>query len=91
MLCEILYPENSDKARFDDLKKCAENDYVLNKAEYPRTVTSAKSILLKYQPNYESNRNSQPNRVRNQIMFAQHRETEDGEGDGKERIIRDPG
>ena len=91
MLCAILYPENSDKARFDDLKKCAENDYVLNKAEYPRTVTSAKSILLKYQPNYESNRNSQPNRVRNQIMFAQHRETEDGEGDGKERIIRDPG
>ena len=27
----ILYLENSDKAKFADLKKCSENDYVLNK------------------------------------------------------------
>ena len=33
MLCAILYMENSDKARFADLKKRIENDYVLNKAE----------------------------------------------------------
>ena len=40
MLCTTIYLENSDKARFADLKKCVENDYVLNKAEYPRTVTT---------------------------------------------------
>ena len=33
MLWAILYLENSDKARFYDLKKRIENDYVLNKAE----------------------------------------------------------
>ena len=33
MLYAILYMENSDKARFSDLKKHTENDYVLNKAE----------------------------------------------------------
>ena len=33
MLCAILYLENSDKSSFADLKKCVENDYVLNKAE----------------------------------------------------------
>ena len=33
MLCAILYLENSDKARFADLKKRIKNDYVLNKAE----------------------------------------------------------
>ena len=33
MLCAILYLDNSDKARFTDLKKRVENDYVLNKAE----------------------------------------------------------
>ena len=32
MLCAILYLENSDTARFADLKKCVKNDYVLNKA-----------------------------------------------------------
>ena len=40
MLCAILYLENSDKARCSDLKKRANNDYVLNKAEYPRTVAT---------------------------------------------------
>ena len=32
MLCAILYLENSDEARFYDLNKRVENDYVLNKA-----------------------------------------------------------
>ena len=48
MLCTTIYLENSDKARFADLKKCVENDYVLNKAEYPRTVTTVQSLLLNY-------------------------------------------
>ena len=37
ILCAILYLENSDKSRFADLEKPVETDYVLNKAEYPRT------------------------------------------------------
>ena len=40
MLCTILYLENPDKARFANLKKRIENDYVLNKAEYPRKATA---------------------------------------------------
>ena len=32
ILCAFLYLENSDKARFTNLKKRVENDYVLNKA-----------------------------------------------------------
>ena len=83
MLYAILYIENSDKARFSYLKKRVENDYVLNKAEYPRTVTAVQSLLLNYQPNYNSNRNSQSNEVSNQLMFAQHSKTGDKEGDGK--------
>ena len=65
--------EKSDKANFADLKKRVKNDYV---------------ILLKYQPNYSSNRNYQSNGVRNQIMFAQHGKTGDGEGVGKEKEQR---
>ena len=33
-------------ARFTDLKKRVENDYVLNKAEYLRTETAGQSLLL---------------------------------------------
>ena len=57
ILCKILYIDNSDKFRFSDLKKCVENNYVLNKAEKPRTVTAVESLLLNYKPNYKSNRN----------------------------------
>ena len=71
MLCEILYIDNSDKSRFADLRKLVENDYVLNKAEYPRTVTAVQILLLKYQPNSNYNRNFESNRVNKQIMFAQ--------------------
>ena len=84
MLCAILYLENSDKARFSDLKKRIENDYVLNKAEYPRTVNAVQSLLLNYQPNYKSHRNPQFNGVSNQLMFAQRGKNGDDEGDGKE-------
>ena len=83
MLCSILYIENSDKARFSDLKKCVENYYVPNKAEYPRTVTAVQSLLLNYQPTYNSNRNFQSNSVRNQLMFAQGRKTGVNEGNIK--------
>ena len=88
MLCAILYLENSDKARFSDLKKRVENDYTLNKAEYPRTVTSVQSLLLKYQHNYEYNINPQSNGVSNQLMFAQYGKTGDGEGDREEKEQR---
>ena len=88
MLCAILYLKNSDKARFADLKKRIENYYVLNKAEYPRTVTAVQSILLNHQPNYNSHRNSQSNWVSNKLMFAQRWKNGDGEGDGKEKEQR---
>ena len=71
MLYAILYIEYSDKSMFADLKKRVENDYVMNKGEYPRTVNAVQSILLIYQPNYNSNRNSQSNRDSNYIMFVQ--------------------
>ena len=64
-LCAILYLENPDKARYSYIKKHVENDYVLNKAEYPRMVIALKSILLKYKSNYSYNRNSQSNGVIN--------------------------
>ena len=80
MILAIIYLENSYTARFADLKKHVENDYIMNKAEYPRTVTSVQSLLLKYQYNYKSNRNSQSNRVRNQLMFGKLRKTREGKG-----------
>ena len=83
MLCAIPYIENSDKARFANLYKRVENDYVLNKAEQPRKLTMVKIILLNYQHNYNSNRNYQHNRLSNQIMFAQHGKTGDDEGNRK--------
>ena len=43
--------ENSDKSRFAELEKRIDKNYVLNKAEYPRTVTAVQSLLLNYQPN----------------------------------------
>ena len=90
MLCTILYLENSDKARFSDLKKRVKNDYVLNKSEYLRMVTAVQILLLNYQPNYNSNRNYQYNKFRNLLMFAQLGKTGDDEGNGKKRS-RDPG
>ena len=77
MICKILYLEKSDKARFADLKKRVENDYVPNKAEYPRTVTALQSLLLNYQPNYNYNKNPQSNGVSNHIIFAQRGKTGD--------------
>ena len=85
MLCAILYLENSDKARFVDLKKRIENDYVLNKAEYPRMVTAVECLLINYQPNYNSHRKFQFNGVSNQLMFVKRGKTGDDEGDGKEK------
>ena len=85
MLFAIQYIENSDKYRFYDLKKRVENDYVMNKAEHPRTVITVQSILLNYQTNYKSNGNTETNGVSNQIMFAQRGKNGDGEGDGKEK------
>ena len=47
MLFSILYLEKSDKSRFSDLKKHVKNNCVLNKAEYPMTVTAVQILLLK--------------------------------------------
>ena len=55
MLRTILYLENSDKSRFYELKKRVLNNYILNNPEYPRAVTAVNILLLKYQPNYNSN------------------------------------
>ena len=46
-------------------------------------VTVVQSLLLKYQPNYYSNRNSQSKGVSNQLIFSQCSKTADNEGDGK--------
>ena len=43
MLCAILYLDNSDKASFSELNNRVENDYVMNKVEYPRRVTAVQS------------------------------------------------
>ena len=64
------------------LKKRIENDYVLNKAEYPRMVTAVQSLLLNYQPNYNSYRNSQSNGVSTQLICAQRGKTGEDEGNG---------
>ena len=83
MLCAILYPENSDKARFYNLNNFVEDYYVLKNVEYQSTMTAVQSILLNYQPNYNSNINYQSNRVRNHLMFVQHGKTGDEEDDRK--------
>ena len=78
------------QSQVSNLKKRIENDYMLDKAEYQRTVTASQSLLLNYQHNYNSHINSQSNGVSNQIMFAQHGETGYNKGDGN-RSSRDPG
>ena len=89
-ICKILYLDNSEKARFNKLKKCVENNYVLNKAEYPSPVTAVQSISIKYQPTYNSNIIFKSNGFINQIMFVQHRKTGEEKG-GKNRRSRDSG
>ena len=81
MLCAILYLKNLDKDMFSYLKKRIKNDYVLNKVEYPNTVTAVKSLLLNYQPNYNSSRKSQYQVAGSQQMFPQRGKTWDGEGE----------
>ena len=55
MLCTVLYLDNSNKSRFFDLKKRVQNNSIMDKVEYPRTVTAVQSLLKKYEPNYNSN------------------------------------
>ena len=66
------------------MKKCVENNYVFNKAEYPITVTAVQIILLNSQPNYNYNRQYKSQGVRNQLMFAQRGKTGDDEGETKD-------
>ena len=83
LLCAILYLENSDKDIFYDLKKHVENNYVLNKSQYPRTATAVQSLILNYQPNYNYNSKYQSNGVINKLMFAQNGKTGDDVGETK--------
>ena len=57
-------------------------DYVLNKAEYPKTVTSVRSLIINYQHN--STRQYQSQGAVNPLMFTQRGKTEDDEGETKE-------
>ena len=51
-------------------------------------VTAVQSLLLNYQPNYNSHRNSQSNGVSNQLMFAQRGKNGDNEGNRKDKEQR---
>ena len=84
MLCTIIYLENLEKSRFANPKKRVKNDYILNKAEYPRTVTAVQSLLLIYQNNYNSNRQSKSQGFHNQLMFKQRGKNGDDEGETKD-------
>ena len=46
MICAIFYLENPDNDIFADPKKHIEKYYVLNKAEYPRTVPAVHRLVL---------------------------------------------
>ena len=83
MIYVILYLGNSGKTRFADLNQHAENKYVLNKAEYPRTVTAVQSLLFNDEPRYISNSKYQYQGVSNQLMFTQHGKTGDDEDETK--------
>ena len=48
----------SDKYIFSDLKKRVDHYYVLNKAEYPRTITVVQGLTLNFQLKYNSNSKS---------------------------------
>ena len=61
---------------------------MLNKAEYPRTLNAVHSLLLKYQHNYNSNRNSQSKGVSNQLMFAQRGKIGEDKGNMKDKEQR---
>ena len=49
-----------------------------------RTVTAVQNLLLNFQPNYNSNRQSQSQGVSNQLMFAQRGKMGDDKGETKE-------
>ena len=84
MICTILYLEKSDKTRFADLKNFSDNNYVLNKAEYPRTVTALHSLILNDQTTYNYNSEYQYKGVINQRMFSQCGKNGDDEGETKD-------
>ena len=65
------------------MKKRADNDYVLNKVEYPRTDTEVHILLLSYQTDYNYNRQYQYQGVINQLMFIQRGKTGDDECETK--------
>ena len=70
-LCAILYIKNYNNSRFYEIKKRVEDDCVINKSGYPRTITAVQSLLLSSEPNYNSSREYQYQRVINQLIFKQ--------------------
>ena len=69
-------------AIFDNLKKHVKNSDFLKKAEYLKTVTVVKSLLLNYHTN--SSGKSQSRDAGNQLMFTQHGKISDDEGEANE-------
>ena len=75
----------TQKIQISDLKKRVENIYILNKAEYPRYVTTLQILPLNYQPNHNSNRQSKSKNFSIQVMFAQRGKTGDDAGETKDK------
>ena len=48
------------------------------------TATAEKSLILNFQPNYNSNRQHQSNGVRNKLILAQSEKTGEDEGKTKD-------
>ena len=46
MIFTIIYLESSHKAIFSVQKKCAEDEYISNKAKYPRNFILVQSLIL---------------------------------------------
>ena len=45
MMTATLYLENADDASYFEVKKRVENDYLLNKYEYPKTRVKVQNLL----------------------------------------------
>ena len=45
-----IYLENNDYTSYSNVKKIVENDYLLSKADHPKTSVKVKSLLQNFQP-----------------------------------------
>ena len=81
-----ILPWKFRKIGFYYLNKRVDNNYILNNEEYPRTATVVKSLILNFQPKYNSNSKYQYQGFSNPLMFALRGKTEYDEGETKEDI-----